>query len=411
MKNNPFISKEFTSVWSKHFNKSKPEIRFKFIKDLSFVKNKYLPMYTNMGKNLTNGLSYKLQMNESDYKNKVFFIYDIPEYINQSNPETGSLKLKSVKQYKGYLANLDNYTNLDDYLADNFTAKSRRKFRMYKRRLEESFNIDYKMYYGDNMTKEQYDVAFDYFNKLLKKRYTEKRINNHYLAEKKWSYLREVCYPMILSKKASLFVIFDNNTPIAVSINYIADDIDFGALTVFDIDYTKFNIGFIDIMKHLEWCIENNIRIFDFSKGDFDYKKRWGNKIYNFDYHILYDSSSVIAKLIASSLAGYFSLKQTLREKDLHTRFHKLIFLLKGNKNTNTKNFQVIKDDNEIPENDLQLIDYNTDEYAFLKKIVYDLIFNAPEAISDVNVYLVKGLEDTYCMKGKKTNIKFKLSP
>ncbi|AUP77245.1 GNAT family N-acetyltransferase [Flavivirga eckloniae] len=343
MKTNPFTSKEFTSIWSKHFNHSKLPISFKFAEGISFVKNKYLPLYVNTGKNLTNGLSYRLNENENDYKNKVFFIYDIPEYINQSNLETGSLKLKSVKQYKGYLANLENYSDLQNYIADNFSSRSRKAFKKYIKKLEEGFNINYKMYYGNNITKEQYDFIFDNFNRLFKKRYTEKQINNHFLTKKKWNYLKELCYPMILSKKASLFVIFDEDTPINISVNYMASNIVFGALTVFNTDYSKFNLGFIDIMKHLEWCIENNFQTFDFSKGDFEYKKRWSNKAYSFDYHILYDSNSVISSSIASFLSIYFKLKQYLRDKNIHEVFHRVLFNLKGKKNKSKNKIKSIK--------------------------------------------------------------------
>jgi len=407
MKNNPFTSKEFTSIWSKYFNNSIPNRTFNFIEGLLFTKNKYLPLYINIGKNLTNGLSYKLKINESDYKNKVFFIYDIPGYLNISNPKLGTLKLKAINQYKGYLANLDDYTNLHDYIGDNFSSKSRGVFKKSAKKLEDSFNIKYKMYYGNNITKDEYDFIFDNFNRLLKKRYNEKQINNHYLSEKKWEYLKELVYPMVISKKATLFVIFDGNTPITISVNYIAENIDFGALTVFDTDYSKFNIGFIDIMKHLEWCIENNIQIFDFSKGDFDYKKRWGNKIYNFEYHLLYDSSSIIATLIAAFLAKYFTFKQILRNNNTHTRFHEMIFFLKkNNKKIYTKEFHVIKEENNTTENNLSLLDFNTNEYAFLKKIVYDFLYRYSESINDVNVYLSSASDSIYFIKGKNNNLK-----
>lgn len=408
MKNNPFTSSEFSSIWSKHFNNSNPKRNFNFIEGISFVKNKYLPLYINIGKNLTNGLSYKLKKNENDYKNKVFFIYDIPTYINMYSLKLGALKIKSIKQYKGYLANLDNYTSLHSYVTDNFSSRSRKVFNKYIRKLEECFNIKYQMFYGNNITKNEYDFIFDNFNRLLKKRFNEKRINNHYLADKKWEYLKEVIYPMILSKKASIFVIFDNKKPINISINYLASNINFGALTVIDTDYSKFNIGFIDIMKHLEWCIENNLQIFDFSKGDFEYKKRWGNKVYNFEYHILYDSSSFIATLIAVFLSKYFSLKQILRSKNVHTRFHEFIFLLKGNKKTTTSNFHIINDEKNINDNELECIDLYSTKYAFLKKIVYEFLYKNSESINDIKVYLANNSDNTYYIKGKKSSLKFK---
>lgn len=405
MKNNPFTSNIFTSIWSKHFNNSNPEINFNFIENLSFVKNKYLPLYVNIGKNLTNGLSYTIKKDGEDYKNKVFFIYDVPSLLNIPKTESGTLKLKTIKQYKGYLANLENYTNLQDYISDNFSSRSRKVFKKHIPKLEACFNIKYKMYYGENITKDEYDFIIDNFKRLLKKRFDEKQINNHYLSDKKWNYLKALVFPMILSKKASLFVIYDKNTPINISVNYVSSNIKFGALTVFDTDYSKFNIGFIDIMKHLEWCIENKLNIFDFSKGDFEYKKRWGNKIYHFDYHILYDSSSIFATLIANTIGNYFSIKQQLRDKNLHTKFHEFIFFLKGKK-TNTSGFNLLKTDSPLLENELERLDYNLGNYAFLKRRVYEFLYKHSESINDIEVYSVKNADNTYYIKGKKDSIK-----
>ncbi|MFD1613964.1 GNAT family N-acetyltransferase [Gelatiniphilus marinus] len=407
MKNNPFTSKIFTTIWSKHFNNSNPEKIFNFIENLSFVKNKYLPFYINIGKNLTNGLSYTIKKNEADYKNKVFFIYDVPSLVNITKPDTGTLKLITIRQYKGYLANLENYTNLQDYISDNFSSRSRKVFKKHLVKLETCFNIKYKMYYGDNITKDEYDFIFKNFNRLLKKRFSEKRINNHYLSDKKWNYLEALVFPMILDKKASIFVIYDKDTPINISVNYLSSNIVFGALTVFDTDYSKFNIGFIDIMKHLEWCIENKFLIFDFSKGDFEYKKRWGNTFYHFDYHLLYDSSSILAKLIANSLGQYFKIKQLLRDKNIHTRFHEFIFLLKGKK-TKANTFNVLNCDGGIAENELERLDYNQEKYVFLKRRIYEFLYKHSESINDIEVYAVTPSQKTYFIKGKKNSIKLK---
>ena len=62
-----------------------------------------------------------------------------------------------------------------------------------------------------------------------------------------------------------------------------SEDTLFDAITVFDIDYSKFHLGSITIMKLIEWCIENEIKILDFSKGYFEYKRRWCTKIYDFE--------------------------------------------------------------------------------------------------------------------------------
>ena len=334
----PFSSKSFSSIWIKHFNNSKAAFSFKFIEGVTFVKNKYLPLYVNTGKNLTNGISYAIKKKETDYKKKVFFLYDIPEYYNVNNQVNGYLKLKTIRQYKGYLIDLTKYKNTEDYFSKEFSGKSRWKINNAKKRLEACFKIKYGILCGKDTKKEDFLFVFDYFNKLLTKRFNEKQINNHYLNLKKWSYLQELVLLLILKKEAALFVIYNNDIPVSISLNYISKNILYGALTVFDIDYSKFYLGYIDNLKHIEWCYQNNIEIFDFSKGEFDYKKRLANKEYYFEYHLLYDSKSIRCNIISNSICLFFKFKQLLRENNIHNLFHEMLFYIKGIKYKKTKN-------------------------------------------------------------------------
>lgn len=409
MKNNPFISEKFVSIWLKHFNDSKSALKFNFIKGVTFVKNKYLPLYINSGKNLTNGISYSLTEDAKDYKRKVFFLYDIPEYFEVNSSPTQPLKVKKIRQYKGYLANLEKYSNVDDFLKDNFSSKSKGALNSCKRRLELCFNIEYKMYYGNNISKETYDSVFKHFNLLLKKRYTGKQIDNHYLSQKKWTYVYELIYPLILEKKASLFVVYNENTPIAVSLCYVSpDNAAFGGLTVFDIDYSKFDLGFIGIMKQLEWCIHEKIKVLDYSKGDFEYKKRWGNKIYDFEYHIYYDSRSIFSRFLASVISVFFKSKQYLREQDLHTRFHKITFFLKGKKKKKVapKNFEMTPIKNLKNLGDLLKIEMNDDNFQFLKEHIFKFLYRYSENINDINIYTIVNSSNSYIIAAKSHNVK-----
>ncbi|MFP2994587.1 GNAT family N-acetyltransferase [Spongiivirga sp. MCCC 1A20706] len=406
LRNNPFTSLEFTDIWVKHYNKNLPSKSFEAIKDVTFVKSSWLPLYINVGKNLTNAISYRLtDIKINELRNRVFYVYDVPGYLNDEFGKNSPLKVKRVRQYKGYLCDLQGYDSLSDYISDNFKSKSRRLFFKNKEKLEICFNIRYQMFFGDNITRETYDEIFHHFYKLLQKRYTQKRISNHYLSTEKWEYLREVVYPLILSKKANLFVTFNEDTPITISLNYISEEIAFGALTVFDTDYEKFNIGFIDIMKHIEWYIENEIRIFDFSKGDFDYKKRWGNLIYDFEYHILY-RKSVISSSIANVLSILLKTKQYLREKNLHTLFHRITFFFnnsgqkKGLNNYVVERLDIkqIKDYNQLRE--LNVNDNNLNPE--LKRLFYSFLYQYSERYLKTKLFESVTKKGTYLVLGEK---------
>ncbi len=331
MLNNPFLSETFTAIWSEHFASEKSGRLFGFMPSLGFTKNRFFPLYTNIGKNFTKGISYRLDTkNSDDYKKKAFLIYDVPNYFEVNTETSGTdLGLYRSTQYPGYLIDLKNFKTANDYLATSFSKSSRYKLKKYKKRFETSFDVRYVMY-RDKMDRETYDHIFQSFRELLEKRFDDKQITNNNLDPNEWQFYHKVTYPMILEGKASLFVIYNGDNPIGVTLNFLSENILFDAITVFDIDYAKFHLGSITIMALLDWCLENNLKIFDFSKGYFDYKTRWATKTYDFEYHIYYDTKSTRARSIAFLLKQFFDLKQKLREKNVNDQLHRLTYRFKN---------------------------------------------------------------------------------
>ena len=330
MLNNPFLSNTFTSTWLKHFAKNEKTFQFDFIKNVTFLKHKYFPFYFNVGKNITSGMSYTLNNLEEniDYKGRVCLLYDIPEYFNiDPNIGASGIKISKVGQYKGYLLDLESYTDFNDLLM-NFKSKKRNKYKSKKVQLEKDFDISYTYFYGD-VDKEKFNQSILVFNKLIKKRFGGLGIENNIVG--KWHYYEELIYKMVLEKKGVLFATYNKDTPIAFAFCFLSDDILFYAAPTFDTDYLKYNLGHTSIMAILEWCFEQNISLFDFSKGEFEYKKRWANNSYKFGTHILYDSNSIRATTVGVCLINYFKLKQFLRDKGINLLYSKLKYFFKKN--------------------------------------------------------------------------------
>tara|TARA_R110000751_G_scaffold210384_1_gene314134 strand:+ start:48933 stop:50117 length:1185 start_codon:yes stop_codon:yes gene_type:complete len=362
---------------------------FNFIGGISFIKPTFLPIYLNIGKNHTKGISYSLSSGqELDFKKKVFLIYDVPTFfeldlINNKK----KLKQNKLKQYPGFLIDLGNYTDFTNYFSSTFSKSSRYKLTKYKKRLESCFDISYKMYYGA-IDPDQYRTIFVYFKQLLEKRFLDKGTTNNNLDPKEWNFYTEVAYPMILEKKASLFVIYNGDTPIGVTLNYFSDTIVFDAITVFDIDYEKFHLGSVTIMKLIEWSINQKFKYFDFSKGYFDYKKRWATMEYYFEYHLYYDKSSIISIVLGNTIALYFNLKQYFRDKNLNAKIHKLTFWF--------RNLQVKKNERErylsIPiEGEMNLekfieINRDSDEWQDLKSNIFEFLYLNNSSEKDLKV-------------------------
>ena len=98
--NNPFTSKQFTQIWLKHFHNSKLSHKFDSINHVEFIKTGWLNYYVNVGKNLTKGIYYVINESKSDFRNKTFLIYDVPEYFDVPDVSENS-RLKVCIQDEG----------------------------------------------------------------------------------------------------------------------------------------------------------------------------------------------------------------------------------------------------------------------------------------------------------------------
>ncbi|WP_158293163.1 GNAT family N-acetyltransferase [Tamlana fucoidanivorans] len=331
--NNPFTSNTFVKTWTKHFKVSVANDGFETVQNLKFYKPyKYLPIYINIGKHLTKGVSYFIKpFARADYKKKLVLIYDVPQYFDIATKDLPEkLGFIKIKQYPGYSTQLNNYKNFEDYIATNFSKKSKYKFKSYTKKLEALYDISY-VNYDYTTSKTTFDAIFNRFYDLLKKRFEDKSESNNNLNPEEWAFYQELVYLMMKNKQASLFAVLDKTKPIAISLNYFSDHILFFAMTGFDIHYKAHNLGTVHLMALFKWCFANHIKIFDFSKGHYDYKARWGDTKYYFEQHIYYDSSSPWASVTSRLMGAYFKIKQRLRDAPIRAYLNKIKFKLKRN--------------------------------------------------------------------------------
>lgn len=322
MKGNPYTSETFETIWSNHYCKNSTIERFACISGVKFTKAKFWPLYVNLGKNFTNGLSYRVNTSVNDLKGKVVLIYDVPSYFEVNQQEDSSIRLTKVRQYEGYYGDLSAFKSIDDVLNANFSSsKSRYNFRRSLKQLSEAVDLKCDLYYG-NIDKARYNQLMLAFKDLLNKRFDDKNVFNTVLPM--WDFFTDLIYDMILEKRVVMNVLSNGDLPIAMSINFVDDASIYVAIRTFDIDYNKLNIGNIEIYKLIEWCLDRGIKIIDFSKGESYYKKRWTNTQYEYEFHILYDAKSFKSRLIGKTLASFFRFKQYLREKNVNTIYVKL---------------------------------------------------------------------------------------
>ncbi len=397
----PFICNTFQSIWKSHFKPNNKLYRFNFIEGIDFYKTKFTPVFFNIGKNLTKGNNYLLK-DLGGLKNKALVIYDVLAHAQKTHdiPETNKKTrvYKSV-QYSGFLINLNKFENLNEYMQFAFGRNSRMKMRKYSRKLNQCFDFKTKMFFGE-IEKKQFDDLFDQFMNLLEKRYSQKQIMHNNMQLKEWQFYKKVAYPLILKKRASLFVVYDGETPIAITYNYHTKNSIIDAITAFDIDYSKFNIGYITNLSLLDWCFKNNINTFDFSKGFYEYKKRMSTSEYNFEYHIIYNSSSFISKTLAFCYYNYFEFKSFLRKRNYNEKFHQLTYKLNHIRGLRPKKNILIEKIDSLPQKDnLISIDLTEDDnFCFLRKVINNFLYVSESPFEEINTFKRKDISNAYIL-------------
>lgn len=176
MKNHPYSSSLFRNKWNEHFVVPNTVINFKSIQEQSFLKTKYPNFYYNTGSNFTIQNWYKTNNScPIELRKKILVIFDVPSYFeiipNTINPK---IKVKPIREYIGYLIDTKGIDSLQSYLKSRFSSKKRTQLNGYIKKLENTFDIRYKMHFGE-ISKEHYNFLFDHFYKLSKLSFDQKK--------------------------------------------------------------------------------------------------------------------------------------------------------------------------------------------------------------------------------------------
>ena len=346
--------------------------------------------------------------------NGLFYLNNVPDYLDLKLKP--GYKSKTFPLAKGFMADLSGYMNFSDYLKNNLKPRLRTAVKSSIRRLELSFNITYRVFYGE-ISQEEYDSLVNSLYHFILRRFDELKEENARINE--WERFHQLFLPLIRQKKASLFVIYNDGKPINISLNYHYDKIFFYAIPGFDIDYSKFGLGHIMLYKQIEWCFQNNYKHFDMSMGDLDYKRQWCTNDYYFERHLIYLPKSLNQSILAQLVVFSTKMKLYLKSKNIHLIYLRLIRLLKGKKpiteqetTTELGNIQAYTtplESIELKEYILCEIDFKYEKYSFLLRHLYDYLFTHQLPINDLIVYEIKPNKE-YIINGPTTKLKLVLS-
>ncbi|MCF7560796.1 GNAT family N-acetyltransferase [Sabulilitoribacter multivorans] len=387
-------------------------IRASFFLDLFFKKKDFPRCYTKITNTFTNSLIYKNNTSiilNSNYS--IFNVYDIPNYLTPEFCSPDSFKLLTAPLYPGYLIDLTCFKDLEDYLTNHLGSPRKSQLKRYRKRLDLCIAPNYKIYFGA-INKEEYNTIFEALLSITERRFKQKEEVNFEIPFLK--IYHDIMYPLILEKKASIFVIYHKSKPINITLNFIDNETIFHWNSCYDIDYQMFNLGHINMVNHLDWAFNNGFKLFDMSRGDFLHKRKYINKKYMYIEHLIYNSKSAITTFKAYfeilKLKTRFTLINLLKSVNFHKVYRKYAKLkYRLTYNTDLKNITSIYNVSQIPTTEeLQLIDVNKN--AFLIQPLNYFIHKNQEFVDNVKVYSCLKENNTYYFKGLKSQQKLTIT-
>lgn len=375
--------------------KSKRHIKSSFFLDLFLKEKSFPPFYKKITNTFLNTDIYNSNTGENyslDYLTHI--IFDIPNYLKPEFYNADSLKLLEAPLYSGYIIDLTCFNSLEDYLNNHLGRPRKSQLKRYRKRLDLCIAPNYKIYYGD-ISKNEYNRLFKRLTEITKRRFDQKEELNFELPF--LELYQNMMYPMILNKKASIFVIYHDKKPINITLNFIDEDCIFHWNSCYDIDFQMFNLGHINMANHLEWAFNNGFKLFDMSRGDFMHKRKYVNKSYMYQEHIIYNSKSLRTSIIAHfrqlKLKLRYCLIEYLKKINIHLlygKYAKYKYRNAKSKLEKDKPYTIASNYiSEIPKSEkLISIDLlNNTEYNFLIKPLNYFIHKSQEYIENVRVF------------------------
>ncbi len=255
---------------------------------------------------------------------KPLLLSSMPGYLDIRFRGANNLIVKSIKTYPGSLINLKAYPHFESYLGSQFNNKKRSQFRSSRALMGHCFEIRHMVYFGA-IEKREYERLFDALIEMHKARVGKKGSRDD--TSGMWDLYRDSAYRQILDKSACISVIYHGNRPIAISLNFILGKIVHGFNRSFDMAYSKFGLGNIELLNMVQWCFEHGFEILDFMKGEYDYKNKFTDTSYNFTIQLAYAPESGQRRnglLLYYGFKAFYALYNTARTLNLHKMWHKI---------------------------------------------------------------------------------------
>ncbi|TCL65031.1 acetyltransferase (GNAT) family protein [Mariniflexile fucanivorans] len=342
---------------------------------------------------------YHLKKENLIANNTVLNVSLFPSYIEPQFSNSNAIDVVKIPQKKiiGYAVLIKNHPDLETLFKVEYKKNFRANILRFVNRFESCFNANYKLFYGDIM-KEEYLFLMNTLHNMLTARFHQRNDSNKVLAN--WNSYLDSTNDLIKEKKASLFVIYNNTTPVHICLNHHFNNILFVSVPSYDINYSKFALGNVSLYKLLEWSVNNRYQIMDMAQGYLEYKRRWSNLIYDFEHHIIYPNKNTINKFLAKIEIQKLHFKNYLKSKNIDDLVENIKKRLKKNA-TYTEDLLYEFDTVELSNSNATTnITINSHTFNKIIKPINDFLYTHKEHLDDLKVFeLIK--EKEYILQGK----------
>ncbi|CAH8286193.1 acetyltransferase (GNAT) family protein [Mariniflexile fucanivorans] len=364
----------------------------------------------------------KVFFNSANYKNEntsnstepVIYVSLVPTYLKYTLINDADYTQKKIihKGKSGAGILIDGDYTVDSYLQKFTKRQLRVNLKRAITRLEESFNITYEYNFG-TITKEKYNNLLFELRSMLEKRFQEKNIENMFLRE--WELHTKDLFNLINNKKASLFVIYHSEKPISISLNmHIKNSILFAKINAYDTDFAKFSLGHLDNYLLLGWCLDNKYHFLDLGFGILDYKMKWCNVFYDFEYHIYSKKGSLITKGISFFEVSKIKLKNHIKRLKIQEHLLNLKSFLKKPKKVIYQpkpkyKLKTVTAKESLNEKELKEINIKNEAYKSIRKPIYNYLYSNKLHIDTIKTYILITEDNCFVFKTKKNIIKINI--
>ena len=136
-----------------------------------------------------------------------------------------------------------------------------------------------------------------------------------------------------------------------------------------------------------------------------EYKRKWSNYIYNFEHHVVFLNNSFKLKYFGKVEFIKVKIKEYLKSKKMDVLIRSIKERLSGVNKINPSNKDLEYEITNVAFHDINnddwiTADWHNEEYAFLRKHIYNFLYINIQNINDIDVlkdcqgansYLIKG--------------------